>query len=105
MLETTSDINDDDELQTLKTGSGYWGSHYNNPEVTAALAAARESLDPKVRAENYAKVQQITYAEDAMCVPFTYTPALAAYHDYVHNFKTLTTGWWWLRNVWIDKGQ
>ncbi len=105
VLETTSDINDDDELQTLKTGSGYWGSHYNNPAVTAALTAARESLDPKVRAENYATVQRITYAEDAMCVPFTYTPALAAYHDYVHNFKTLTTGWWWLRNVWVDKTQ
>lgn len=104
VLYTTSDINDDDELQTLKARPAYWGSHYDNPAVVDLLKTARESLDEKVRADAYAKVQQITYNEDAMCVPFTYTPALAAYHDYVHNWKTLTTGWWWLRNVWIDKG-
>ncbi len=104
-LYTTSDINDDDELQTLKARPAYWGSHYDNATVVELLKTARESLDEKVRADAYAKVQQITYNEDAMCVPFTYTPALAAYHDYVHNWKTLTTGWWWLRNVWVDKGQ
>ncbi len=102
-LYTTSDINDDDELATLKTGSTYWGSHYNNPTVTALLKTARETVDDKVRADSYAKVQEILYDEDGFCVPFTYTPALAAYHDYVHNWDTLTTGWWWLRNVWVDK--
>jgi peptide/nickel transport system substrate-binding protein len=104
-LYTTSDINDDDELATLKTGIKYWGSHYNNPEVTALLKTARESTDEKVRADAYAKVQQTLYGDDAMCVPFTYTPALSAYHDTVHGWKTLNTGWWWLRNVWVDKGQ
>ncbi len=105
VLYTTSDINDDDELATLKTGSTYWGSHYNNPTVTDLLNTARQSIDPKVRADSYAKVQEILYDEDGMCVPFTYTPALAGYQNYVHNWKTLTTGWWWLRNVWVDKGQ
>jgi peptide/nickel transport system substrate-binding protein len=99
---TTSDINDDDELVTLKTGPKYWGSHYNNPEVTALLKTARETLDEKVRAESYSKVQTILYNQDAVCVPFTYTPALSAYKTSVHNWKTLTTGWWWLRNVWVD---
>jgi peptide/nickel transport system substrate-binding protein len=103
VLYTTSDINDDDELATLKTGVKYWGSHYNNPDVTALLKTARESTDETVRAQSYAKVQAILYDQDAMCVPFTYTPALSAYQDTVQGWKTLNTGWWWLRNVWINK--
>lgn len=103
ILETTSDINDDDELATLKTTKTYWGAHYDNPEVTAALKIARESIDPKVRAEQYAKVQRIMYYEDAYSVPFSYITRLHAYHDYVMNFKTIATGWWWFKNVWVNK--
>jgi peptide/nickel transport system substrate-binding protein len=103
VLETTSDINDDDELATLKVRPTYWGAHYSNPVVDEALKLARESTDPTVRAENYAKVQKIMYSEDGYCVPFSYTTTLAAYHDYVHNWKTIATGWWWLRDVWVSK--
>jgi peptide/nickel transport system substrate-binding protein len=100
---TTSDINDDDELATLKTGPKYWGAHYNNPVVTDALKAARESLDDKVRGDNYLKVQQILYNQDGYCVPFNYDPAISGLHSYVKNWKTIATGWWWLRTVWLDK--
>jgi hypothetical protein len=30
-------------------------------------------------------------------------PAVNAYQDHVQNWRNLTTGWWWLRDVWLDE--
>ena len=102
----TSDINDDDELAVFQgdgTGSTEaFFSRYNNPEVTALLMQARAESDPGKRGELYAKVQETAYW-DGYSVPLNYVPAINAYQNHVQNWRNLTTGWWWLRDVWLDK--
>jgi len=26
-----------------------------------------------------------------------------AFHDHVKGWQSLTTGWWWIKDVWVDK--
>jgi peptide/nickel transport system substrate-binding protein len=104
----TSDINDDDEMATLM--ADYWAagdarsfySRYQNREVTDLLAKARATSDSKVRAGYYSQIQKTVYW-DGYSVPFNFTPALTGYSTSVHDFRTLTTGWWWLDRVWMSK--
>ncbi len=104
----TSDINDDDELATFQ--GDYWApgdsqaffSRYQSQEVADILKQARQTSDPVERGKLYSQAQQIAYW-DGYSVPFNYTPALTAYWDYLKSWRTLTTGWWWLENVWLDK--
>ncbi len=103
----TSDINDDDELASLEadyhtTGFYSFFSWYQNEDVSTWLAQARQSADPAERADLYAKVQQQVYW-DGYSVPLNFSPVLNSYYNYVHGWKTLSTGWWWLRSVWLDK--
>jgi peptide/nickel transport system substrate-binding protein len=102
----TSDINDDDELTTLQAtldnDTSSFFTWYDNPEVGPLLAQARESLDPEVRADLYAQVQEMVYW-DGYSVPLNYTPAVNAIGTNVRNWQNLTTGWWWLRTVWLDQ--
>jgi peptide/nickel transport system substrate-binding protein len=104
----TSDINDDDELATFQ--GDYWApgdsqaffSRYQSQEVADILKQARQTTDPAQRADLYSQAQNIAYW-DGYSVPFNFTPALTGYWDYVQNFRTLTTGWWWLDQVWLDQ--
>jgi peptide/nickel transport system substrate-binding protein len=104
----TSDINDDDELATFQ--GDFWAagdshafySWYQNKEVSDLLAKARQTSNPTERANIYSQIQQIGY-NDGYSVPFNYTPALTARWNYVQNWRTLTVGWWWLDQVWLDK--
>ena len=104
----TSDINDDDELATLQGDYKAPGdfhsffSWYESDEVSELLAKARSTSDPAERAKYYAQAQEIVYT-DGYSVPLNYTPAVNAYRDHVKNWKNLTTGWWWLKDVWLDK--
>jgi len=104
----TSDINDDDELATFQ--GDYWApgdsrafySWYQSQDVADILAKARQTSDPTERAGLYSQAQKIAYW-DGYSVPFNFTPALTAYWDYLQNWRTLTVGWWWLDQVWINK--
>lgn len=104
----TSDINDVDELATFE--GDYWsagGSHafyswYQNKQVTNLLAKARKTSDPQQRALYYSQIQKTVYW-DGYSVPFNFTPAVTAYQHYVHNFRTVGEGWWWLDQVWMNK--
>lgn len=104
----TSDINDDDELATFQ--GDYWAagdtqaffSRYQSEDVSALLKQARESLDPEERAKFYSQIQETAYW-DGYSVPFNFTPAVTSSWNYVKDFHTLTTGWWWLEKVWLDK--
>jgi len=104
----TSDINDDDELATFQ--GDFWAageshafySWYQNKDVTDLLAKARQTSDPAERAKYYSQIQQTGYW-DGYSVPFNYTPALTARWNYVQNWRTLTDGWWWLDQVWLNK--
>lgn len=104
----TSDVNDPDELATLE--GDYWAlgdshgfySWYKNREVTDLLAKARETSNPQERASYYGQIQKIVYW-DGYSVPFNFTPAITAYSNHVHNFRTVATGWWWLDQVWMSK--
>jgi peptide/nickel transport system substrate-binding protein len=102
----TSDINDDDELASIQAdGTGATSaffSNYKNDEVTKLLAEARETSDKTKRAEIYGKVQDIVY-NDAYSIPINFLPYVNGYRNEVKNWRNLTVGWWWLRDVWLDK--
>ena len=102
----TSDINDDDELAILQAdytgGAKAFFSNYNNPEVTSILRKARELSVPAERAKLYSQAQEIV-VWDGYSVPLNFTPAVNGYSDDVKGWKNLTTGWWWLKDVWLDK--
>jgi ABC-type transport system substrate-binding protein len=103
----TSDINDDDELVALQTdpleeGTQGFFSRYKNPDVTKLLTQSRATSDPGERAKFFRQIQEIVY-NDGYSVPLNYTPSVNAYHDYVKGWQTLATGWWWLKDVSVEK--
>lgn len=102
----TSDINDSDELATLQadgTGSTKsFFSNYNNPEVTKLLAEARSEADSSKRAALYEKIQGIVY-NDGYSVPLNFLPYVNGYRDNLQNWKNITVGWWWLKDMWLKK--
>ncbi len=103
----TSDINDDDELASLQadfqmSGFNSFFSWYQSDEVSALLKQARETADPEERAAIYAQTQEMVYM-DGYSLPLNFVPALNAYYNYVKGWKNLTTGWWWLKSVWLDQ--
>lgn len=102
----TSDINDTDELATIEAdvnaGSQAFFSWYDNKDVQAWLTEARGAADPAKRAELYAKVQAQTYG-DGYSVPLNFAPVINGSQSYVKGFKQLANGWWWLKDVWLDK--
>jgi ABC-type transport system substrate-binding protein len=102
----TSDVNDDDELASIQAdGTGATAaffSNYKNDEVTKLLTEARETGDKAKRAELYGKVQEIVY-NDAYSVPLNFLPYVNGYRNTVKNWRNITVGWWWLRDVWLDK--
>jgi peptide/nickel transport system substrate-binding protein len=103
----TSDINDDDELMALQTdpteeGTQGFFSRYKNEEVTALLTQSRATTDAAKRGEVFKQMQNITY-NDGYSVPLAYTPSINAYHNKVKGWKTLATGWWWLKDVYIEQ--
>jgi peptide/nickel transport system substrate-binding protein len=103
----TSDINDDDELLALQTdplkeGTQGFFSRYKNEDVTQLLTQSRASTDPSKRAPFFKQIQEITY-NDGYSVPLNYTPSINAYQSHVQGWRTLATGWWWLKDVWVNK--
>jgi peptide/nickel transport system substrate-binding protein len=100
----TSDINDSDELATLQadgTGSTKsFFSNYNNAEVTKLLAEARAEPDVTKRAVLYETIQSIVYS-DGYSVPLNFLPYVNGYRTDVQNWKNITVGWWWLKNMWL----
>jgi peptide/nickel transport system substrate-binding protein len=102
----TSDINDTDELATIQAdvtaGSQAFFSWYDNKDVQKWLTEARGADDPAKRAELYAKVQEATYG-DGYSVPLNFAPVINGSQSYVKDFKQLANGWWWLKDVWLDK--
>ena len=103
----TSDINDDDELVALQTdpleeGTQGFFSRYKNEEVTKLLTQSRATPDPAERGKYFKQIQEIVY-NDGYSVPLNYTPSVNAYHDHVKGWRTLATGWWWLKDVSVEK--
>ena len=102
----TSDINDDDELATIE--GDYTGAteafftRYKNDEVVGLLKQGRQTMDPAKRAVVYGRIQDILY-HDGYSVPLNFAPYVNASHDYLQNWHNITVGWWWLKNMWIDK--
>ena len=104
----TSDINDDDELATLQGDYKAPGefhsfmSWYQSDTVSDLLKKARETTDSAERAKYYKQVQETAY-NDGYSIPLNFTPAVNAYHARVQGWKNITTGWWWLKQVWLNK--
>ena len=40
---------------------------------------------------------------DGYSVPLNFAPYVNASHDYLQNWHNITVGWWWLKNMWLDK--
>ena len=106
MSYITSDLNDQDELASLQgdyTGSSEaFFSRYKNDKVVELLRKARAVSDPAERRGLYCDIQKTVYHE-GYSVPINFVPAVNAYQDHVQGWKNLTTGWWWLSRVWLDK--
>jgi len=102
----TSDINDDDELASIQAqGTGAtraFFSNYNNEEVNAKLLEARRTLDKAKRAALYGEVQQIVYS-DGYSVPLNFLPYVNGYQSNLQNWRNITVGWWWLKDMWLDR--
>ena len=102
----TSDINDSDELATLQadyTGAtNAFFSWYKNDKVVDLLGQARATSDTAKRAALYKEIQDIVY-HDGYSVPLNFLPYVAAYDPQVKDWKTITVGWWWLKNVSLAK--
>ena len=65
-------------------------------------AFSTEESAPADRAKLYSQAQEIVLW-DGYSVPLNYTPAMNGYADHVQGWRNLTTGWWWLKDVWLDK--
>ena len=102
----TSDINDSDELATLEadyTGSTHaFFSWYKNDKVVDLLDKARSTNVESERADLYRQIQDIVY-HDGYSVPLNFLPYVAAYGPQVKNWRTITVGWWWLKDVWLQQ--
>jgi hypothetical protein len=35
-------------------------------------------------------------------VPLNFSPTLTGSRDNVHGLGTASTGWWWLKDAWVD---
>src|SRR5439155_695170 len=77
-------------------------TRYKNDEVVGLLKQGRQTMDPAKRAEAYARIQDILY-HDGYSVPLNFAPYVNASHDYLQNWHNITVGWWWLKNMWLDK--
>lgn len=101
----SSDTLSDDSIASLvldpKAGLNALGTGYNNPEVLALLKKAGSTLDENVRAETFAQIQQLAL-DEAPAVPLFFSVTIAGYRDNVHDLTTYKTGWWNLRQVWLD---
>ena len=102
----TSDIPDEDEatgsMADINAGGVASWCGYDNPRAAELAKAGRMELDPEKRRPIYVELQKMIY-NDALSVPIIYPPYVNAYRDYVKNWATLATGWWWLKDVWLDK--
>jgi peptide/nickel transport system substrate-binding protein len=102
----TSDTNDQDFLASIQAdytgGTNAFFSHYKNDQVVEWLKQARQESDPEKRQALYCKIQQQVYW-DGYSVPLNFKPFVNAYQNYVHGFRNLVTGPWWLKDVWLDK--
>ena len=69
------------------SSNGTYGKYmgYNNPEVDRLLTVGIENVVPKVRADAYAKLQQIWY-EDALGIALFQPIEVWAYRDYVKGY-------------------
>ena len=99
----TSDIIDPSEL-TAYAGAGDEGTYavwtfYNNLDVNKLAARANAESDPTKRAQLLLKMQQQIH-EDAPFLWLYWSPARTAVSKNVHGFKVLTTGNYWLEDVW-----
>jgi peptide/nickel transport system substrate-binding protein len=99
----TSDIIDPCELIAY-AGAGDEGSDavwtfYNNTKVNALAKQGLSELDPTKRAATYLEMQRIIW-QDAPFLWLYWTPARTGVRANVHDFQVLTTGNYWIEDVW-----
>ena len=86
-MEATSQ-DPDQKYDTVKASSTNATVRISDPEMDGYLTAGRNSVDPEVRAENYAKAQQWMY-DSYRQVPITDVYCCYIYRDYITNFATV----------------
>jgi peptide/nickel transport system substrate-binding protein len=102
----SSDTLSDDNLvfvfMDADAGLNAFGTGWRNPDVVQALKDANGTFDEAVRAERFAAAQALAMS-DAPAIPLFFTDARTGLRDDVRGFKTYPTGWWNLREVWLDR--
>ena len=91
----TNDIIDPDEVTTFavdpKGGANAFNTYWSNAEATDLVHKARAELDPKKRAQMYARIQKIVYDESPFLV-LDYSPYRYAQGKWVQGFHASPLG-------------
>jgi peptide/nickel transport system substrate-binding protein len=103
----TNDMNDPSQIVNYEMRGGpnsqyaYW-TRYNNPDLNDKITKADLELDAKKREAMYADIQK-TFQEAAPVVWLAYTPATAAWQNYVEGFFIDSLSYYRFETVKINK--
>ncbi len=103
----TNDMNDPSEIVNYEMRSGpntqfaYW-TRYLNPTLNDQITKADLELDQTKRGQMYADIQK-TFQDNAPLVWLAYTPATAAWRDYVQGFSIDALSYYRFENVKLNK--
>ncbi len=106
LTTTIADTGDPDNVSTWQVDgsatSGAFFTSYNNDEVNALLAEARETADGEDRAALYTEVQEII-AQQVPQLPLAYVAEIKATASTVHGLVLIPNGTTRLEGVWIEQ--
>lgn len=102
----TLDIGDPDEnepwcVDPIRGGASSLYTNYTNQDVIDWGIQAERTIDPKQRAELYAKIQE-TVAAEAPFVELYYAPYIYAHQDKVGGWAVYPTGNYHLEEAWLS---
>ena len=101
---SSSDVPIDDELVNGFLGADYEGffTGWRNKPVQSLIKETLTEVDESKRPEMFSRIQQGAM-DDPPFVPLVFTPGRAAFRDGVQGFDFVTTNWWRLDQVSLER--
>ena len=101
---SSSDVPIDDELVNGFLGADYEGffTGWSNKPVQDLIKKTLTEVDESKRPAMFSRIQQGAM-DDPPFVPLVFTPGRAAYRDGVQGFDFVTTNWWRLDQVSLER--
>ena len=101
---SSSDVPIDDELVNGFLGADYEGffTGWGNKKVQDLIKETLTEVDESKRPEMFSRIQQGAM-DDPPFVPLVFTPGRAAHRDGVQGFDFVTTNWWRLDQVSLER--